>query len=86
MKWPETLLAVLVVLLEGQNWGHKSSVLVECAQWTTRRKLDTRCAVFLYVFAISLTLAVFSERTRELWYHGFNNYMQYGVYFGLYFR
>lgn len=83
MKWPETLIAVLFVSLEAQNWDYRTSVLVESAQWTTQRKIDTRYVKSNF-FAVSLILAASSERTRDLWYHGYNSYMQYGVCFGLY--
>jgi hypothetical protein len=55
MKWLVPLLTVLVVSLEGQNWGHTASVLVQGIQWTTHQKLETRCAIF---FIVSLEQAV----------------------------
>ncbi|KAJ7283733.1 alpha mannosidase-like protein [Mycena rebaudengoi] len=59
--WPESLLAVLVIALEGSRWANDtnaSSPLTRPASgWTNQRKLTVR------------------EKTRELWYHGFDNYM-----------
>ncbi|KII94783.1 glycoside hydrolase family 47 protein [Plicaturopsis crispa FD-325 SS-3] len=65
--WPETLLAVLVVALDGPRWASSwgwdglasASSLVAGAGWSKQRKLDAR------------------ERTRDLWNHGFDNYMRY---------
>ncbi|OBZ71803.1 ER degradation-enhancing alpha-mannosidase-like protein 1 [Grifola frondosa] len=64
MKWlascPRSLLAVLIIGLEGHNLSYgPAKGLVEASGWTTARKLSTR------------------EKARDLWYHGFNNYMKY---------
>ncbi|KDQ64850.1 glycoside hydrolase family 47 protein [Jaapia argillacea MUCL 33604] len=59
-RWPETLLAILLVSLEFSLWSPTSTPTVVEAHWTDRRKLDAR------------------EKTRDLWYHGFNSYMRYG--------
>jgi ER degradation enhancer, mannosidase alpha-like 1 len=78
-RWPETLLAVLVISLEAAHWSYSMSAVVQAAPWTTRRKLDSRCVSIVYTLRAWLRLAVCRERTRDLWYHGFDSYMQYGT-------
>ncbi|KAJ6614326.1 alpha mannosidase-like protein [Mycena sp. CBHHK59/15] len=60
--WPESLLAILVIVLEGSKWAkntNASPLSSKSLGWTNERKLIAR------------------EKTRELWYHGFDSYMTY---------
>ncbi|KAJ7667940.1 alpha mannosidase-like protein [Mycena polygramma] len=59
--WPQSLFAVLVLILQGSKWINdtNASPLQGHPGWTTQRKLAAR------------------EKTRELWYHGFNHYMSF---------
>ncbi|KAH8106187.1 alpha-mannosidase [Cristinia sonorae] len=60
--WPWSLLALLLVGLEAQQWSRHSIPAIAAgapSKWTTRRKLDIR------------------EKTRSLWYHGYTSYMRF---------
>ncbi|KAJ7904433.1 alpha mannosidase-like protein [Mycena olivaceomarginata] len=60
--WPQYLLALLVVALEGSKWVNKinaSPLKSSASGWTSQRKLAAR------------------EKTRDLWYHGFDRYMTF---------
>lgn len=82
MRWPETFLVLLLLSIQAYRWAFGNAPLtggigVHAAQWTSQRKLDTR-----YVVSGNETLRVteWSNRNqvRDLWYHGYDNYMKHG--------
>ncbi|THV08639.1 alpha mannosidase-like protein [Dendrothele bispora CBS 962.96] len=66
MKWgrylPESLAVLVVIALEGIDWAYSTSLSNSIPQ--------------LAPWTPERKLAA-RERTRELWYHGFNSYMRY---------
>ncbi|EKM59635.1 glycoside hydrolase family 47 protein [Phanerochaete carnosa HHB-10118-sp] len=65
--WPRALLLLVVATLEAQSWSHHSiNGVAAAAPWTRDRKLQARCVACM-------------NNTRELWYHGFDNYMKHGA-------
>ncbi|KAJ7507717.1 alpha mannosidase-like protein [Mycena galericulata] len=73
--WPESLVLLLLVAFQGSKWVNDTNASpLKSLGWTTQRKLAARSVTYC-----DPTSAVFEkcsrERTRELWYHGFDNYM-----------
>ncbi|KAK7470737.1 hypothetical protein VKT23_002158 [Stygiomarasmius scandens] len=66
MKWgrylPESLAVLVIVALEGIDWVH-STLLSDPVPKPTPWNAERKLAA--------------RERTRDLWYHGFNSYMRY---------
>ncbi|KAJ7781324.1 alpha mannosidase-like protein [Mycena metata] len=59
-RWPESLVALLLVALPGSHCLSNASVSpLSSNGWTKERKVAVR------------------EKTRNLWYHGFDNYMNF---------
>jgi hypothetical protein len=50
---------------------------VNSTSWTAHRKLVARYVVLGYNLT-TIHKDIGREKTRELWYHGFDNYMTYG--------
>lgn len=44
-KWPQTLVAVLAITLEANNWGLSRTPAVVAAKWDAQRKLHVRYAM-----------------------------------------
>lgn len=90
-KWPETLLGLLIVSLDAPKYtGNRgSSGLVAGAAWSPGRKVDVRYVLYsctlgiIVVDCFDATCA--REKTRDLWYHGYNNYMTHGKTYILYY-
>jgi mannosidase alpha-like ER degradation enhancer 1 len=77
--WLEFLLAFVVLALQGPGFEYtRASTPLKGTGWTAQRKLAVRYVAIFISYHYILTR--FSETTRELWYHGFNNYMTFGQY------
>ncbi|KZW03978.1 alpha-mannosidase [Exidia glandulosa HHB12029] len=78
MRWPSAGRILSLWSAASLLGGHHDPVAAQPAPWDDRRKADLRC-----VRACSLQQllnATRSDKTRALWYHGFDSYMQYGKY------
>jgi mannosidase alpha-like ER degradation enhancer 1 len=76
--WPEALVALLVVVIEGSRRTTESSSAstVYGPGWSSQRRIVTRCVAHRTKKAP--VLIFLSERVRELWYHGYDHYMKHG--------
>lgn len=53
--------------------------IAQGVSWTTEKKLEYRSVIVHNAQSIAETFEIRSEATRELWNHGYNSYMRYGV-------
>lgn len=80
--WPEALIGTLVLAINGVRWFHPtdaSNPIKSTSAWTPQRKLAARYVATLGSLYPQVHFIESSEKTRELWYHGFDNYMTFGV-------
>jgi mannosidase alpha-like ER degradation enhancer 1 len=74
--WLEFLLAAVVLVLQWPGIKYtRASTPSKGTGWTAQRKLDAR---YVAILSYCRTLTRCSEKIRELWYHGFDNYMTFG--------
>ncbi|KAJ7937130.1 glycoside hydrolase [Mycena leptocephala] len=76
--WPQSLFAILVVSIQGSRWIYdtKASPLNNHG-WSNERKLAVRL-VQRSIGRSEILRKLSREKVRDLWYHGFNNYMTFG--------
>jgi mannosidase alpha-like ER degradation enhancer 1 len=74
-------LVVAVILASGFLWFHSTDAanpLSGSSSWTPQRKLAARWVDY-HSGCCNLSVFSFREKVRELWHHGFDNYMTYGM-------
>lgn len=77
--WPKVVLSLLIVGLESHIWSYNHVAgLAEGAEWTSARKSIARYVPFGVIVQLLRLFPFLREKTRALWYHGFDSYMQYG--------
>lgn len=77
-QWPVSLAVYLLTVLDNPILSQASTA--GASVWTSQRK-----QTFRYVFESLISLrgprvTPCRDATRDLWYHGFNNYMSKGVF------
>jgi len=74
-------LVAAVVLASGFLWFHSTDAanpLSGSSSWTPQRKLAARWVDYISGCS-NLSRFLLREKVRELWHHGFDNYMTYGM-------
>ena len=76
--WFNVILAIVFICFNALNSQHAFTLAAGTSGWSSTKKLAIRCANSSSTETQMLRLRC-SEKVRELFYHGYNNYLDHGV-------